>query len=383
MMPEQRCLSDGELRDLIERPGAPHAHLVRCPGCRARLERIRADAGAAAAILASPAPAEIDPTQAYHRWRQRQATDTTPTMKGDLMHRFTRVQRAGLAGAVLAAVMALALIANPVTTLADSFLNQFRIQHFTAITVPMDLVQGLGAQAQAMTPADKAAISGELQKLGSFSTTFNMQGATKVGSLAEAQQQFSGLDVPKSLGAFQGDAASPSAIYLGQAGSASYTVNVAEADKLLQSMNLGTQGLPDPQATPTVTFKVDVNPSAVMVWQQNGQHLIVGQTESPVLNVPDSVNMDQLRDDLMQFPLIPADIKAQLNSVTDWKNTLIVPVPQGATHSDVTIGNSQGLLVQSDKLSFVLWQDHGVLHVVASDSGANVVDIAKSLKPAA
>lgn len=299
------------------------------------------------------------------------------------MHRFSRTQRVGLAGALLAAIMALALVATPVTTLADSFLNQFRIQHFTAITIPMDLVQGLGAQAQAMTPADKAAMAGELQNLGSFSTTFNMQSAAKAGSLAEARQQFSGLDVPSSLSSFQGDTANPSAIYLGKAGSASYALNVAEADKLLQSLNIGTQGLPNPQTNPTVTFKLDVNPSAVMLWQQNGKHLVVGQTESPVLNVPDSVDMDQLRDDLMQFPLIPADIKAQLNGVTDWKNTLIVPVPQGATHSDVTIGNAQGLLVQSDQLSFVLWQDHGVLHVVATDSGANVVDIAKSLKPAA
>jgi len=299
------------------------------------------------------------------------------------MHRFTRAQRGAIAGAVLALVMTLSVAFTPVTTLADTFLNQFRIQHFAAITIPMDLVQNMSqaAQTQAMDPANVAALQNELKQLGSFSTTFDQNSATKVDTISNAAQQFSGLDVPSDLSTFS-NAGQPANIYLGKSGSATYQMNVAEVQKLMSSLGLSTQGLPDAQTTPTVTFKLDVNPAAVMEWEQNGKHLIVGQTQSPVLNVPSSVNMDELRNDLLDFPLIPADIKAQLRAVNDWSSTLIVPIPQGATQQQVTIHNAQGLLVKNDQMSFVLWQDNGVLHVVGTDGDANVMTVANSLKAA-
>jgi hypothetical protein len=386
MTPDRHCLSDGELRALLDdvRPSDPH--LARCPDCRTRLERLRADAGVSAAILATAAPSEVDVNRAYLRWQRRLQSRNlaaVPAVKGDLMHGFTRAQRGAVAGAVLALVMTLSVAFTPVTTLADTFLNQFRIQHFAAITIPMDLVQNMSqaAQAQAMDPGNVAALQNELKQLGSFSTTVDQNSATKVDSISNAAQQFSGLDVPSDLSTFS-NAGQPTNIYLGKSGSATYQMNVAEVQKLMSSLGLSTQGLPDAQTNPTVTFKLDINPAAVMEWEQNGKHLVVGQTRSPVLNVPSSVNMDELRNDLLDFPLIPADIKAQLRAVNDWSSTLIVPIPQGASQQQVTIHNAQGLLVKNDQMSFVLWQDNGVLHVVGTDGDANVMTVANSLKAA-
>ena len=51
-----------------------------------------------------------------------------------------------------------------------------------------------------------------------------------------------------------------------------------------------------------MTISLELSPSAVLAYEANGQHLIVGQTASPVLNIPSSVDVEALREAVLSIP---------------------------------------------------------------------------------
>ncbi|HYI15751.1 MAG TPA: DUF4367 domain-containing protein, partial [Thermomicrobiales bacterium] len=108
---------------------------------------------------------------------------------------------------------------------------------------------------------------------------------------------------------------------------------------------------------------------------------VVGQMASPSLNIPDGINMDALREDILQFPGLPADLVAQLRAIDDWESTLIIPIPEGATSDDITINGEPGLLIEHNLGSAVLWEKDGILFaVIGQVSDDEVRDIADSMQ---
>jgi hypothetical protein len=273
--------------------------------------------------------------------------------------------------AVLVLMMTLAL--SPARGLADGVLDHFRVQKFAAITIPMDMVDQLQAGAQNMPDSQKQALQDELGQLGTFETTLNMQSAHDVGSVDAARAAYGDLAVPSDLP--NGFDSAPTA-YVSDAGTATYTLNVAEANALVQRLGLPIFSLPDATQYPTLTFNLDVPKAAVLDYQNaDGQHLLVGQMESPTLDIPQGIDMNALREDLLQLPFLPTDLVAQLRQVKDWQHTLIVPVPSGASSSDVTMHGEPALLIEgkNGEGSAVMWQKNGLLYIVAGQVDRDAV----------
>mgnify|MGYP001209365900 FL=1 len=123
--------------------------------------------------------------------------------------------------------------------------------------------------------------------------------------------------------------------------------------------------------------------AAALVYEADGKYLVAGQFVSPgpSLNIPSSVDVNLLREEVLALPGLPADIVAQLRNVKDWEKTLIVPVPSGATSRQVTVDGAAGLLVESDQGAVVLWQKDGALYAVGgqSVSGDDALRVAESM----
>lgn len=298
-----------------------------------------------------------------------------------------------VAGVALVAIMVATALVAPVGTLADNLLSQFRVHQFAAITIPMDLVQQYAGASKSLTPQDMQQIQTELKSLGSFSTTLTKQSVTPVASLADAKAHMGGsLAVPASNALPSGFTAQPK-VYVGNAGTAQVTVNVAKLESALSKYSLTVQGLPNPATTPTVTFSLDVPASAVLDYQSGTNHLVVGQMASPTLNTPSTVDVNGLRDTVLSIPGLPADLVAQIRSVNDWTHTLIVPIPSGFTSSQTTVNGHAALLItgkgtgaNGQSGSAVLWQvpqSNGtpMLYIVAGQglSGNDVMNVAKSM----
>jgi hypothetical protein len=92
------------------------------------------------------------------------------------------------------------------------------------------------------------------------------------------------------------------------------------------------------------------------------------QMEQPALQVPEGVDVEQVRKAVLELPFLPDSLKSKLEQTTDWKMTLFVPtggVPVKPTvigGHDVVVTNGNG------KLSAV-WLDGAQLNYLSGDSG--------------
>jgi hypothetical protein len=384
------CPTDGELRLAIDAghdlEASVRAHLDSCVACRARLaDVLEAASVTTAALQTLQSSLNADTEAAYAAFRvtlsdaaRHSAGSRGGTTMGQLFER--RSLRFASALVALVAVI-VAVTFTPMRTVADDFLNQFRVQKFAAITIPMDLVTPLqSSMLNGLTDDDKARLHEELGRLGAFDTTFefDLENLPAPVSLDDAAARYGEFDTPDDLP--EGFAATPNA-YVTEAGSASYTLNTANAQALVDELGLPIYTLPDPADYPTLEFSANI-PAAIVLEYQNavGERIIVGQMASPSLNIPDGINMNLFREDILRFPGLPADLVAQLRAIDDWEHTLIVPVPEGADSDDITINGEPGLLIEHALGSAVLWEKDGVLFAVIGQTSADSVrDIADSM----
>ena len=381
------CPPDGALRALIDGEGDPltRGHVDVCVRCAQRLARLTDTVTGVATAMdwLSTDSRAADPTTAYRRFNatrtpsHRRFDSTGGSWMRDI---WTRPRTRAVAALATVVVLMLAVSFSPMATVANDFLNQFRVQKFAAITIPVNLSDpGKTALFETMTHGDHSEMSSQFSALGSFDTTFNVNKDTMPAALTvdQAAAEYGGMQAPTTLPG--GYDAAPQA-FVTKAGSASYTLNVDEAKGIISRLNLPIYAF-DSVTSPTLTFGVDVPAAAILHYQNAaGENLVVGQMESPQLNIPSELNVNALREDILRFPALPADLAAQLRAVKDWKETLIIPIPEGATSEDVTVDGHAGLLIKSDQGNGVIWQADGKLYAVAGQVSADqVMATAKSM----
>ncbi|WP_040669600.1 hypothetical protein, partial [Nitrolancea hollandica] len=374
-----RVLVDEQAPDAT---GWERSHLNECAGCQARFNRILADSRAGADLMGRLAPVASapDPILAYRRMRAQRAPASarlSPSKGASVMNRFFGApHRGALAGLVVVALLAVAIAVAPLGTLASDFLNQFRVQQFAAITIPVDMAQfqqhdGAKAGAPAEHTGDAAATGehgpAEFNGMGAFTSTFTKDSSRKVGSVADANAHLGGtLLSPSSLP--EGFASVQPQVYVSDAGTATYKMDVAKARQDLSGRGIDASGLPDPATTPDVTFTANIPASAALTYQAGDKHFLVGQMASPSLDIPSSVNVEVLRNALLAMPDLPQDVVAQIRSVRDWQHTLIIPVPKDAKTSQKTVHGAPALLISDEQGTVVLWQKGGILHGVGGQA---------------
>jgi hypothetical protein len=386
---QPNCLTNGELRAFADEAVTKECwsswamHIDDCSYCRERLARIVDNAHAVATMLYTIAPSsnKVDENLALRQVHARHGARASsfPWLKGDwFMSRFGGVGRRGaVAGIAVLALMIAVIAAAPIGSLADNMLSGFRVQQFSAVTFPLDLVHSDAAASSALNSGMGSFVQSELMGLGQPSTTLSKDSLKTATSVADAQAHLNGnMQIPSSLSTFSG--VDPT-VYLTDPGTVSYELNVQQARDLFALGKLDPAPLPDPSTTPTATFSLDVPAGAALDYQSNGKHLVVAQMESPTLTIPSSVDISLLRDELLSSGFLPPDTVTQLRAVTDWQHTLIIPVPTGATTSNETVQGVPALLIKSGQGSVVMWQKGGILHMVGTNGDASVMSVATSL----
>jgi hypothetical protein len=294
------------------------------------------------------------------------------------MSRFGGVgRRSAIAGIAVIALMVAVIAAAPIGSLADNMLNGFRVQQFSAVTFPLNLVESNASASSSLNSGMGSFVQSQLMGLGQPSTTLNKSSLKTAATVADAQTHLNGnMEIPSSLSTFSG--VDPT-VYLTDPGTVTYQLNVQKARDLFALGKLDPAPLPDPATNPTATFSLDVPAGAALDYESNGKHLVVAQMESPTLTIPSSVDISLLRDELLSSGFLPPDTVTQLRAVTDWQHTLIIPVPSGATTSNETVQGVPALLIKGDQGSVVMWQKDGILHMVGTDGDASVMSVATSL----
>jgi hypothetical protein len=386
-----RCPDDSELRAHLDGEagdGSLVSHVGACASCRWRFGALEREAVIAADLLSQLEPKNdaMNASAALATWRMRQNAGTGEERGFDLMRLWNR--RGPRLATAVAGVFALLMVVviSPMGSVAGDILDRFRVENFAAITIEMDDFQEFqaGMFVRLMT-ADQEDLADSVMNLGDYTTTFNeddpLANVQEFASADEARAAFGEFDTTDEVP--DGYAQTP-VYYVSDAGSVTVTINNAEAQAIIDELNLPIYALPDAAAYPTLDFVVEVPPALVQDFQgpTEEDHIVVAQLASPTLITPDGIDMDELREELLRLPGLPPDFVAQLRSIDDWRTTLVVPVPEGHSSEDVTINGEPGLLITSDdgEGAVALWEHDGILFIVGgTESGDIISDVADSL----
>jgi hypothetical protein len=390
---QRHCPNDGDLRALIdegfEASQATRLHAERCPRCAKRLAELRETAKQATQLMSrleagSPAEATIAFAKLRHAAEVRGvAFHQGGSFMTGLWDR--RAMRAATAMVALVAVMGL-LIVTPMGSVASDMLNRFRVEKFAAITIEADQFSEFQTEMLLrLSGSDPEELLAAAEGLFTYESTFDLEdpmaNVTELGSAAEAEARFGPFVEAQSLP----DGFSDTPTYsMSEAGSVDVSIDTAAVQTLVNELELPIYSLPDAAEHPTIDISMAASPALVLEYAglSEDQHIVVGQLASPTLTTPDYLNMDQLREDILRLPGLPADFVAQLRAISDWESTLIIPVPEGYSSEDVTIDGEPGLLLAANEgdESVVIFEKSGMLYIVAGTaSGDAILDVAKSL----
>jgi hypothetical protein len=286
--------------------------------------------------------------------------------------------RMRLAASTLTALVAVAMLLafTPVGMAASDLLSVFRVKKFVAVTVDPNSMPDLAA------PSD----------LGSFTTT--AEKTAKVVSLADAQKAV-GFKVPTVGTVPAGFEKTARQIATTGAFTATFTPDMQKVRAYLRTIGATDVNLPDNLNGAPITL--NVAPAVAMLYLEPGKgeraadgmvkpapgqkFMYLGATTSPTLDVPDGIDVEKVRSELLKIPGLPADLVSQIKNIDDWRNTVVVPVVKGESR-DVTVQGQPGLLVKESAGpgQTLLWQKDGVVYTLTGNvSEAEILAAANSL----
>lgn len=387
------CVEIGELRAFLDGEVAGpervrmEQHLARCATCREVLEGLRENAAFVASSLGTlaPAPSEV-PALDWYGIRGRIESEKRCPVTRDLGVRrmfrnlfgFAGGTRVRMATGALAALLAVALLftLSPVQTAASSFLSLFRVKKFVAITVDPNSMPNLAS------PSDL----GNLSIVG--------ESKSREASIPEAERVV-GFKVRTPSSLPSGLQPNPRVI-LTPGQKVTFTPDIEKVRAYLASIGASDVKLPDNldgapitlQMPPTVSLLylerggADRTPDGVPRPLVGQKHLYLGMTRSPTMTVPDGIDVDVIRSELLKVPGLPPDVVQQLKAIDDWRNTAVVPVIKG-TSRDVTVQGEKGLLITDlqGQATMVVWLKGDVVYALSGTvSEAEILAAANSLQ---
>lgn len=383
---EWRAYLDGELTAAeIERMAD---HLGSCAVCQTETARLRENTSVVASALQSLSPSDVEiPSPVWSRVRDRaDGRMAGPvTRKWGVSDMFRNLSgfaggtrlRLATSAVTLFVAMVLLFAFTPAGMAAGNFLSIFRANKFVAVTVDPSTLPNLGS------PSD----------LGTVTSTGS--GGMKSVSPAEAQQ-LSGIRLP-AIGAMpSGIDSTPRATMASGPHSVTFKPDIKKVRAYLDTIGASNVKLPDKLDGAPIT--IAAGPVVSQLYTEKGgldrapdgtakplagqKFIHVAATTSPTLTVPDGIDVDQLRSELLKMPGLPADLVNQLKAIDDWRNTVVIPVVKGKS-SNVTVQGQQGVMIHEDggPGSTVIWQSNGIVYTITGNvSDAELLAAANSLK---
>ena len=385
----KRHLTEGELRASLdnELEAVLSVHLHTCVACQKQLSEMKQAQLRNAkrlSFLSSEIRAVPSTRSAWVHFTQKYLNKKETSM---LKKWFAfPVARFGVV-----AILALALLlAFPSTrALASEFLNLFRVQQVTVLSIdPANLESLTGNEA----------LGTQLSELVSSSTVVTDEPGEPVEAAnSDEASELAGFIVRLP------EAPATSEIYVTDSAAFVLTVDREKAQALIDGA--GREDLALPEAIDGAEISVNI-PSAVNASfgtcpepdaeRSEGPYdmgesypdcIVFTQMTSPVVNAPEGVDMAQLAQIALEFSGMSSDEAASFAASVDWATTLVIPIPRDAsTHSEISVDGVTGTYIQSTNEYapgyVLLWVKDGILYSISgagSDTSAAFA-IADSLR---
>lgn len=131
------------------------------------------------------------------------------------------------------------------------------------------------------------------------------------------------------------------------------------------------------------TVYADMPAAVRQVWHEPAGEITLWIGRPPRLRMANGPPWEEVRERLIQAALLLAPERApQLQSVRDWENTLLIPIPPDAAARRVRAdATGDALLIERAGRGTLIWQRFGALHVLdAPLTGRALVRLADALR---
>lgn len=275
--------------------------------------------------------------------------------------------RPALVAALLIVLLATVTVVDPLRATAARFLSVFRVQKFAVVQVP-------GGQADRLHSFEEQVFGKpEITKTAPETVESVEQASQKVGFPVLAPTYLPEGAQTRTKFEVQGKRTAHS------------QANLAVARGLLQAAGIDPAGLPE--GRDSIPISADIPAGVMMQYGTEPGGLVIMQSPSPKVDVPDDVDMARVGELGLRLLGLPAEKAQEMSKKIDWATTLVVPVPEDVGEvQEVPVRGGTGYVMSENKgsrgdHSVVFWESNGILYAVAGQMRpVELVQVAESLK---
>lgn len=379
------CLTDQTLRTLIDQEATESEsedatqHLKQCAGCRARMEHMLREREEAKRALESLAPQKItEPAHAFQRFHARLISEADVPARRGFLSGFFSLHPLPAWGALTTTALIIVLITfAPARSWTQRVLAMLRVEKVAV--VPLDLKFDTNSDTQAL-----------IRKVISDEVTVTLS-AGKPHFVADASQatQVAGFPVRTITGLKE-------APKIGVVGEQAYIMKLDQSRLQTIINSIGKSGLQVPESVNGQMIAVHVPKSVFLRYgncpdkhpgskpgdeDQNPPYgsagcTIFAEVPSPIVSVPPELNIGQLFQIALQVGGMSPEEAQAFSSKVDWKSTLVVPIPRGASsYSEEQVDGVAGNLIlakgrrgQGPEYTLI-WVKNGIIYSIHGSGG--------------
>jgi hypothetical protein len=368
-----QAYADGEMSRNMRKAFA--THLEHCPNCRASLEQAkRLDQWTETAVqeaLSEPKLSyfPIDTDAAWERFEQRlQHNEKSSKTKQKGRVNMKKPYKKLLAGTAAAAVLLGSLAIPQVQVAASNFLSIFRMDKVEMIKLTQSDLQELEKWLAGNEEGMK-----EIKGIGKmWVEAQNKDRGTRTFEKVEDAVK-AGYAIPAAPEGYKIENISVSP---------SFTLHVQldtkKANALLHQLKatvLFDEKLDNKPFALTVpeSIRMEFSPVNTETKQSRSAHISYTESGSPQMQVPEDVDLNQLRETVLSLPFIPQNVKHQLASIQDWQRTLPIPyiTDEKQQTREVTVQGAKGIVYEAANQTFLIWQKDGKLRYMNAYDSKN------------
>jgi anti-sigma factor RsiW len=342
------------------------SHLESCQACRSRLEELQ-DLQSFCEKTLEVKSITVDTARAWTKFEEnlQRAGKQRFVENSEVNHRkgwsTLKTKRLIVSGAIAAAL--LSSLAHPqVRVEANEFLSLFRVNQFEIVTLTQNDIQEIENFVSENKDGtfDLKGI-GQLEMAKSAGEEKYFEAKERAEAAGYAVPEFGGFDIEK--------------ITVMPASAITFTLNVEKANQLLSQLGSDQQFQASLDGKP---FSVSTSEAIHTDYVMENQHISYMHTKSPEINVPEGVSIEQLRTTLLSLPFLPENVKAQLAGIENIESTLPIPyaATEGSEMTEVRVGDAQGFAVESDEVSYIVWEENGNIHTIFTEGKVETEELA-------
>lgn len=367
-----KCPNEGFLQSYLdgeidrEARKAFASHLQHCTACRSQMEEMKKlDQWTELALQeALPQPSAhdsyIDTEAAWQRFKKRIQPHSTITTKKREGKPMKKPYKKIISGAAAAAIVLGSFTIPQVQAAASNLLSIFRVNQVEMVKLTESDIREIENWM-----ADGENGIKEIKGIGKVwidEKDTNEQTQRYFDNAEEAKK--AGLAIPSAPNGYQFEGVNISPTFKIHA-----QLDTEKANALLKQVKAKT----------FFDEKLNNKPFAIAVPETKNYHFISGDKTrkneqasqlnygivgAPEIQVPENVNMDELRNTLLSLPFIPENVKQQLAGIKDWQRTLPIPYVEDSENQmrPVTVQGVKGFAYETERQAFLIWQKEDKIH---------------------